>query len=258
MAEWFEDFFNGLYGKVLPNQFDEAATLKQVRVVKRLLGLRKGRRVLDVPCGMGRLTIPMARMGYMMTGVDICAPYIRKARRQAKKEDLDIRFTHKDMRQINYDSEFDAVFNWFTSLGYFSDTDNLNFCKKVLRALKPGGKFLIETQNKSWLLANFRTHMKKTIGGVRIDNRTRWNEKTGRVISKWTLRRGNIIERRRSSIKIFNGAEIRALLRSAGFRDIELFGSPPPDRLTRHSQRLIAIGKRPTKLGEKNGNSPGR
>jgi len=44
-----------------------------------------------------------------------------------------------------------------------------------------------------------------------------------------------------------NGAKMRALLRSAGFRDIELFGSPPPGRLTRHSQRLIAIGKRALK-----------
>ena len=61
MAEWFERFFNGLYARVLPKSWDDAVSLDQARKVKRLLGLRKGQSCLDVPCGMGRLTIPLAR-----------------------------------------------------------------------------------------------------------------------------------------------------------------------------------------------------
>jgi SAM-dependent methyltransferase len=245
MAEWFEKFFDGLFAEVLPNWFDESQTREDVRIVKRLLGLRKGQRVLDIPCGMGRLTIPMARMGLAMTGVDLTASYVRRARRDAKQEALDIRFVCCDMRDTAFDGEFDAAFNWWGSFGYFSDADNLRFCKLVFQALRPGGRFLIEGPNKSWILAHFRPRYERTIGGVRIVERGRWDARTGRVLSIWTFHRGRVSERRRVSMRIYNGAEMRSLLRASGFREIALFGHPPLGRFTRHSQRLIAVGRKP-------------
>jgi cyclopropane fatty-acyl-phospholipid synthase-like methyltransferase len=53
---WYERFFDGLYQQVLPATFTEARTRKQLAIVRRLLHLRKGHRVLDIPCGMARLT----------------------------------------------------------------------------------------------------------------------------------------------------------------------------------------------------------
>ncbi len=100
MADWFEEFFGGLYAKVLPKVFDERQTMQDVRTVKRLLGLREGRRVLDIPCGMGRLSIPVARMGIVMTGLDLTESYVRRARRDAKRESLGVRFLHGDMGEI--------------------------------------------------------------------------------------------------------------------------------------------------------------
>ena len=100
MAEWFEGFFDGLYAKVLPKTFDEAETSEHVRIVRRLLKARKGQRVLDVPCGMGRLTIPLAQTGLVMTGVDFTTSYLRRARRHTRQEGLDIRFVRSDMREI--------------------------------------------------------------------------------------------------------------------------------------------------------------
>lgn len=251
MGEWFEEFFGGLYAKVLPKVFDEAQTREDVRVVKRLLRLRKGQRVLDIPCGMGRLAVPMARMGLAMTGVDLTRSYVRRARRYARQEGLDVRFVCGDMREIAFEAEFDAAFNWFGSFGYFSDADNLRFCKRVFEALKPGGRFLVEGMNKSWLLARFQPRSDQTVGGVRIVEHRRLDAGSGRAASTWTFSRGGVSERRRSSMRVFNGAEMRTLLRAAGLRDITLFGYPPLGRFTRHSKRLIAVGRRPLKLREK-------
>ncbi len=245
MTEWFEDFFDGMYAKVLGKVFDEERTMREVRLVKRLLGVRKGQRVLDIPCGMGRLTIPMAKMGLVVTGVDLTAKFLRRGRKEAKKEGLGIRFVRSDMREIDFEGEFDGAFNWFGSFGYFSDGDNLEFCKKVLRALKPGGRFLVEGINKSWLVSHFRGTSEQVIGGVRIHNRTSFDARTSRVTSAWTFARGRTKERRVSKMRIFNGAEIRALLRAAGFRDIRLYQGPPVGRFTRHSRRLLAVGRRP-------------
>lgn len=246
MARWFEAFFDGLYGRVLAEQFDETRTLQQALLVKRLLRLRKGQHVLDIPCGLGRLTIPLAHRGLVMTGVDLTRGFIQKARRAAGRKRLDIRFVCSDMRDIAFDREFDAAFNWFTSIGYFSDEEEVRFCRAVLHALKPGRRFLIETINRSWAEAHFQRRPREdVIGGVRVKQTYRGHTGDGRVDMLWTLSRGRTRERNLLSVRHYNGAEIRALMAGAGFRDIRLFGHPPVGRLTRHSRRLIAIGTRP-------------
>ena len=252
MAEWFERFFNGLFAEALRSWFAESETSEHVRVVRRLLKLRKGQRVLDIPCGMGRLTIPMARTGLTMTGVDFTASYLRRARRLASRDGLEIRFLCKDMREIAFNGEFDAAFNWWGSFGYFSDADNLRFCGQVFQALMPGGRFLVEGPNKSWILSHFRPRYEQTVGGVRIVERGRWDARRERVVSTWSFYKGSVSERRRVSTRIYNGSEMRSLLRAAGFRDIRLFGHPPLGRFTRHSKRVIAVGRRPL-VGRING-----
>lgn len=245
MAEWFETFFRGLYKEVLANQFDEATSLRQARLVKRLLKVRKGMRVLDIPCGMGRLTIPMARMGVAMTGVDLTESYIRVARREARKQGADARFICRDMRKIDYEAEFDAAFNWFASIGFFSDAEEVAFCARVLRALKPGGRFLVETVNKSWILAHFRPRFENTVGGVCKADENTWDPETQRMEIKSTLSSSRTEEHHRASVRLYDGPGMRRLLRAAGFREIELFGYPPLGSFTRHSRRLIAVARRP-------------
>lgn len=244
MSEWYDEFFEGIYGRVLAQCFEEAQTLEHVRVVKKLLKLRRGQRVLDIPCGQGRLTLPLARMGLHMSGVDLTAKFLRRARQQARQENLDIRFVRSDMREIEFEDEFHAAFNWFGSFGYFSDEGNLELCRRVLRALKPGGRFLVEGINKSALLTNFRPHGEDLIGGVRVVRHNRWNARTGRVASTWTMSRGKATEQHTVSMRIFNGAEMRSLLRAAGFESIRLSGHPPLGRFTRHSRRLIAVAQK--------------
>jgi len=245
MAEWFDGFFDGIYANVLANTFDERRTARHVRIVKRLLKLRRGQSALDVPCGMGRLTIPLARMGLDMTGVDLTPLYIRRARRAAKKEGLPVRFIQSDMRAIDFDGEFHGALNWFGSFGYFSDAENLAFARQVFRALRPGGRFLIDGINKSWILSHFRPRSDEMRGRVRVQTESKWNARKGRVVSTWTLTKGAKTERLRVDMWIFNGADIRRLLRAAGFREIELYGYEPLGRLSRHTRRIIAVGRRP-------------
>ena len=245
MADWYENLFDGLYARVLPRTFDGPETLEQARMVKRLLQARKGQRVLDIPCGMGRLTIPLAQMGLAMTGVDLTAPYLTRARRLARRAGAGIRFVQSDMRAIAFEAEFHGAFNWFGSFGYFSDDENLEFARRVFHALRPGGRFLVEGMNKSWLLSHFRPRGEQKLGGVRIVNENRWHADTSRVHSTWTLSRGKTTERHEIRMRIFNGAEMRALLREAGFREVSLYPRPPVGRFTRHSRRLIAVGRRP-------------
>ena len=244
-AKWYETFFDGLYGQALAGRTDEPRTVQEARLIKRLLKLRKGKRVLDCPCGLGRIAFQLAKMGLDVTGVDLTASFVRRARRRAKAEGLDIRFLRCDMRELPFDREFDAVVNWFTSFGYFDDAGNLAAAKAALAALKPGGKFLIEMLNKSWVLSHFRPDHDETVSGVRIVSHARMDTGKRRIHNRWILSRGGKVEVHRFSHRLYNGAEMRALLRTAGFRDIQFFGRPPVGRLTRHSRRLIAVARRP-------------
>jgi SAM-dependent methyltransferase len=244
MSAWYEKFFDGLYGRVLSSQFEQAKSLEQARVIKRLLGVRRGQRVLDVPCGQGRITLPLARMGLVMTGVDRTGAYLAKAARLAWRGRLAVRFLQSDMRAIAFEREFDAALNWFGSFGYFSDADNLEFCRRTLAALKPGGRFLVEGMNKSWVLAHFRPRQESRVGGVLVTQRSRLAPAEERIRTVWTLRRGRRAERHTVSMRVFTGTELREFLRAAGFGEVRLYG-PGGSRFTRHSRRLLAVATRP-------------
>jgi hypothetical protein len=98
--------------------------------------------------------------------------------------------------------------------------------------------------NASWVLTHFHEKSSRMISGVRIIDCGRWDARRRRVISTWTLRKGDTVRRRRVSVRLYTGPELRALLRAAGFRDIVFYGYPPLGRLTRHSKRLIAVARR--------------
>jgi SAM-dependent methyltransferase len=246
MTEWFATFFSGLYDRIITEQSHGRNGFEQAKAVKRLLGFRRGQRALDVPCGRGRLTFPLARMGIMMTGVDLSALYIRHNRREARAESLDIRFCAGDMRRIDFKDEFDAAFNWGGSFGYFSDADSLEFCRRILRALKPGGQLLLEGRNLPRHVADFQPLIESHVGDVTAIQRNRWDGRRKIVYSEWTLKRGKRSERRSLAIRIFHGREIEALLKKAGFQNIRVFSATPPYCwLTEASKRWIAIGTKP-------------
>ena len=244
--QWYETFFDGLYGRVLGGEAMEARAAADAKTIRRLLKLRKGRRVLDCPCGLGRIALQLAKMGLAVTGADLTPSYVRSARRRAKADGLDIRFIRADMRNLPFDAEFDAVVNWFSSFGYFDDAGNLAAARAAFAALKPGGRFLVDVMNKSALLPRFTPTGEADAGGIHIANRRRWDARANCIRDVWTMSRGGQIERRSIRLRIYNGAEMRALLRAAGFRDVRFFGHPPVGRFTRHSRRMIAIGTRPT------------
>jgi len=245
MKAWHDRFFKGLYGRVLAHQFLHAASLDHARTVQRLLRVRRGARVLDIPCGLGRVTLPLARKGLLMTGVDRERGYIARARRAAARARVKATFVCADMRDIDFAGEFDAAFNWFGSFGYFSDRENLDFLRRIFRALKAGGRFLVDGPNKSFILSHFYKGADERIGGVRIIHRNGFDRRAGRAITRWTFIRGRRRESHTSSMRIFAGGELRALLRAAGFRDIRLHGRLGHRPFTRHSRRLIAVGRKP-------------
>lgn len=243
--EWFETFFDGLYGRILGGRAHERRAPREAALVKRALRLRRGQRVLDCPCGLGRISRELARLGLNVTGADLTSAYIRSARRRAARRGLTVRLVQSDMRELPFAGEFHAVVNWFSSFGYFDEGGNLAAAGAAYRALRPGGQYLIELMNKTWIRRNWRPKGDETYGGVRVISRARWDGRTGRVHNVWTFIRGRRRERHGFSMRLYSPAELRALLRRAGFRDVRVLANPKLTAVTGKTPRMIAVARRP-------------
>ena len=101
------------------------------------LGLKPGNRVLDVACGSGNLTIPAARTGARVTGVDIATNLLEQARVRAESEGLTIQFDEGDAESLPYDdAAFDVVITMFGAM--FAPRPEL-VSSELVRVCEQGG-----------------------------------------------------------------------------------------------------------------------
>lgn len=155
--DWWKTFFNAeFYGPHLES-IPQERTVCEVDFMLSALKIRKRAAVLDLCCGIGRHAIELARRGYRVTGLDYTPGYLETARRKAKEVGVKIKFIRGDMRRIPGEKQFDVVINIFTSFGFFEkDAENFKVLSSVSRCLMPGGKFLLDTMNRDWLIKNFQ------------------------------------------------------------------------------------------------------
>jgi SAM-dependent methyltransferase len=144
-TEWFSDWFNSPYYHKLYNNRDYEEADFFVSNLISYLNLPTNATIWDLACGKGRYSIKLNKLGYSIVGTDLSRNSIKEAN-QFSNEKLDF-FVH-DMRtpfRINF---FDAVFNLFTSIGYFdNEKDNFKVFESVYSSLKPNGVFVIDFFN---------------------------------------------------------------------------------------------------------------
>ena len=154
---WYETLFEGPYLRLWKPSLEKQDAKAQVDGALAILQISEGSEILDLCCGVGRHALELARRGYRVTGLDLCAEFLEMGRRAAEEEGLQVEFVRSDMRQIPFEERFDAVINMFTAWGYFEDdAENLEVFRQVARALKPGGKFLLDQPNWPNLWTRFR------------------------------------------------------------------------------------------------------
>ncbi len=185
-TEWFRDWFNSPYYHLLYRNRDLAEADHFITNLTRHLNLPKHSNVWDLACGKGRHSVKLNSLGYTVVGTDLSEESIEEANRSANPA-LDF-YVH-DMRtpfRINY---FDAVFNLFTSIGYFNDQrDNYSVFQNVHNALKPNGIFVIDFFNsgkvKSCLVPSAKEergeitfHITKRLEGNKIVKHIKFSDK---------------------------------------------------------------------------------
>ena len=217
MPEWWQVFFDSSWQEIQLELAAEDVTAA-VDAIERTLGLAPPATVLDVPCGEGRIARELAARGHRVTGVDLTERFLEEGRRRSAAQGVDVTWVHSDMRSIHFDREFDAALNYWGSFGYFDDEGDAAFASAVAQALRPGGRFLVETLTLEALLPDFRDRWWHGVGGYLFLQQRRFDHETSRAETEWTLiGPGGERETRFSSIRLYSYAELTDLLRGAGF-----------------------------------------
>jgi len=111
---------------------------------------RYGEPVLELACGSGRFTIPLAKEGVNVTGVDISEEMLNLAKLKASKDKVNIRFLPGDMRSFDLGEKFKFIFIPAQSLSHLHRREEVEDCFScVRRHLADEGRFLIELFNSS-------------------------------------------------------------------------------------------------------------
>jgi ubiquinone/menaquinone biosynthesis C-methylase UbiE len=116
---------------------------KLVAFIENVCHLEPPARVLDLACGGGDQAKVFAQKGYEVVGIDIAPSLIDYAEQQFAKQDLQGTFLVGDMREIEYDNEFDACVILSGSFGFFGDIEDKKLLCLIQKALKIGGKVFI-------------------------------------------------------------------------------------------------------------------
>lgn len=256
-TEWFTRFFDAAYVAQLREEKPAAQTRAEVEFVVRRLALPRGARILDVPCGYGRHAAALARRGFTVVGVDLSRAMLAEARRRST-EGPRLRFRRGDMRRIGFREEFDAVVNLYTSFGYFTPAQNQTVLRRLARALKPGGRLLVDHRDpvydatvprRLWYRAGVRRFI---LEDRRFDRRTKIIDTTQLVLTagrRWVVQR-------RFRIQEFSLPQWRRMLWRAGLRLLDAYAGYDGRRYRPGSTgRLIIVAERPLRLDTRRGTS---
>lgn len=148
--EWFKTWFNSPYYHILYKNRDYKEAEAFLTLLLEELQLPSEAHIIDLACGKGRHSVFLSRLGFKVLGLDLSKESILADKAY---EHQDLHFKVHDMRDPIESEPVDAVFNLFTSFGYFSDPqDDKKVFESVSKVLKPGGYFVLDFLNKEQVI----------------------------------------------------------------------------------------------------------
>lgn len=240
--ETFGDDYLYFYSTFL----DRDRTRADLDRIEGTLDIGPGDRILDVPCGHGRIANALARDGYTVTGVDRSESFLGIARSAAHRDGVEVDYLLGDLRNLPVDGPYDAVVCWFTSFGYFEDDENRGVLGEFARVLRPGGRLGMEMIHHDGFVRRFSpapvSSMVERGDDVMIDT-TRFDPVTGRSVTDRIVHRDGKVRRSRHQVRLPTVPEFSEWLDAAGFSEAVFMGSElaPP---TIDDVRMVVVAIR--------------
>ena len=234
MAEWFEEWFGEEYLQLYPHR-DDADAERVVALIRREVPWRAGWRVLDVGCGAGRHARALEAEGARPVGLDLSASLLRRARCVTRAP-----LIRADMRGLPVrPRSMDLTVNLFTSFGYFDrDDEHAAVLAEMAATVRPGGWFVLDFLQAGAVRQGLVPGERRLAEGAAA---TRRLSADGRFVCKRiSLADGRRFEER---VRLFEPAELEAMLGAAGVMTRRRFGDYAGGPLRADSPRTLLMGE---------------
>lgn len=236
---WFSSWFDTPYYHILyKDRNDHEAQLFMDNLTQHL-NLPEKAKVLDLACGKGRHSIYLNQLGYEVLGADLSENSIAEA---SKNSNESLEFKVHDMRE-SFDQKFDAIFNLFTSFGYFdNDEDDLKTLKAIQNSLNEYGFATIDFMNVPYVLENLVPEEIKTVDG--IDFYLKRYLKDGHIYKEIKFEDQGQAYLFTEKVKALTLPDFESMMEQAGIYLLEIYGDYKLKKYHKtESERLIMIFK---------------
>jgi SAM-dependent methyltransferase len=226
-SEWFET-----YSATVPASIIEA----DLRGITATFPLDRYPRILDVGCGIGRISGPLSAQGYSVTGLDVSVDALRTAHRRASGPQY-VALDQRHIGQLKW--VFDGALFLWNSLGFVGRSADLETLAGVAAALRPGGSVVFDLYHPDWLQKNDRSGEPDDRGAASV---RRWT-RDGRCFHEIKYANGQVDD---IQFNVYRPEEIRDLSRRVGLEPgVEMVWWSSESRPSPGSPRYQLICTRP-------------
>lgn len=253
MKPWYESLFEN-YGQKYDQENFAQGTLGECDFIESELNFEKSLSILDIGCGTGRHSIELTKRGYQVTGVDLSDSMLQKAKEKAAALNLTINFQKQDARNLPFSNQFDVALMLCEGSFPLMETDEMNFeiLQNASKSLKENGKFIFTTLNGLFPLYH---SVEQFCGSNTADGNATYKSNTFDLM---TFRDHNITTVEDDSgnkkelicnERYYVPSEITWLLKSVGFKKIEIFGAKlgafsRADQLTTEDFEMLVVAEK--------------
>lgn len=227
--------------------------LSDLQFYKKWLPKNKEAKILELCCGTGRLTVPIAKAGYNICGVDYTSSMLEQAKVKASEAGLEINFIEADIRSLNLQEKFDFIFIPFNSIHHlYKNEDLFKAFNGVKNHLKEEGLFLLDCFNPNiQYIVEGEKEQKKIAEYTTKDGRAVLIKQTMRYESATQINRiewhyfinGEFHSIQNLDMRLFFPQELDSYLEGAGFEITHKFGSFEEERFENKSEKQIFVCK---------------
>jgi SAM-dependent methyltransferase len=181
VPHWTDAYYGDLYFDSAADLLTPALSEVEAEIVRTLLRLGPGDRVLDLACGHGRHAWPLAGAGLRVVGVERSEPYVRHAAAGRPGGKREPRWVRGDVRALPLRAgAFDGAFSWYSSLFMFDDAENLRCLAALGRAVRPGGRVVVQHANPLALARSPVDSSRRVLSdGSVVEEESRWDAAAG-------------------------------------------------------------------------------
>lgn len=238
-ATWYTSWFDTPFYHILYKDRDFEEAQGFMDNLTHYLNLPEDAKILDLACGKGRFSIYLNQLGYDVTGIDLSENSISEA---SKSTNETLHFKVHDMRKPTGE-KFDAVFNLFTSFGYFeNEDDNFKTLEAIRDSLTEYGFGVIDFMNVDYVKKNLIPEEVKTVDGIDFHIKRSYDDLYIYKNISFEIDHKNFayIEK----VRAFTLEDFEQIMEKAGIYLLDIFGDYKLKKFYKEqSERLILIFK---------------